>query len=72
MSLHFFQYSCGFTGFLKQNLKNGFTVDVQGKIPSETPKAGLPPDFQAGGPAFLHEENTPGKSVMSLEDKRTE
>ena len=29
MSHHFFQYSCGFAGFLQQNPKNGFTVDVQ-------------------------------------------
>ncbi len=29
MSLHFFQYSCGFAGFLEQKPKNGFTVDVQ-------------------------------------------
>ena len=29
MSPNFFQYSCGFAGFLEQNPKNGFTVDVQ-------------------------------------------
>ena len=29
MSLHFFQYSCGFAGFLEQKPKNRFTVDVQ-------------------------------------------
>ena len=29
MSPNFFQYSCGFVGFLEQNPKNGFTVDVQ-------------------------------------------
>ena len=29
MSPNFFQYSCGFAGFLVQNPKNGFTVDVQ-------------------------------------------
>lgn len=29
MSLHFFQYLCGGSGFLKQKPKNGFTVDVQ-------------------------------------------
>ncbi len=32
MSLHFFQYSCGFAGFLERNPKNGFTVDVQPEI----------------------------------------
>ena len=32
MSLHFFQYSCGFAGFLEQKPKNRFTVDVQAAV----------------------------------------
>ena len=53
MSTLFSQYSCGFAGFWTENPKNGFTVDVQGKIRSETPQAGLPPDFSGRRPRFL-------------------
>ena len=50
---HFCQYSCGFAGFWTENPENGFTVDVQGKIRSETPQAGLPPDFSGRRPRFF-------------------
>ena len=39
MSLHFLQYSCGVASFSEQKPRNGFTVDVQGKICSKPPQA---------------------------------
>ena len=54
MSLHFFQYSCGFAGFLEQKPKNRFTVDVQAAV-RETIRCsgGFRLILQAGNPAFL-------------------
>ena len=49
----FCQYSCGFAGFWTENPENSFTVDVQGKIRSETPQARLPPDFSGRRPRFF-------------------
>ena len=53
MSSRFFQVSCGFAGFWTENPKNDFTVEGQGKIRSETPQAGPPPDFSGRRPRFF-------------------
>ena len=50
MSLHFFQVSYGFAGFLEQKPKNSFTVDVQAV---KSVEAGLPPGFSGRGPRFF-------------------